>query len=60
VAAVTQREQLMALLDSFGITPAPPGMHRGENPLSVKLVAGEGGVEGYCEDGSFKSVAVWE
>ena len=66
---MTQREQLMALLESFGLTPAPPDRRHGESPLIVELVAGVGGVEGYHDffvewefkdDGSFKEVAIWE
>lgn len=65
---MTQREQLLALLESFGITLAPPECRHGENPLNVEMVSGVGGVEGYSgffvewefwEDGSFMGVSVW-
>lgn len=61
---VTDREALLALLDRFGIQPAPE-----TTELDVILREGEGGVGGYMEffaefrfddDGSFKFLGVWE
>lgn len=59
---MSDREQLLSLLDSFGLEPKLEGQ-------KVVLLAKEGGVGGYigfaCEfvfhpDGSFSEVGVWE
>jgi hypothetical protein len=65
----TDKERLIELLDSFGITPSA---NEGLGDLAqhvVTLRAGEGGIKGYRDfvadfefnpDGSFKDVGVWE
>lgn len=69
----TDKEKLEALLKEFEITPInpdnlmwAPGYATGND---LMLASGVGGVEGYSmfyclfkfdEDGSFKSVGVWE
>lgn len=63
----TQREKLLALLEEFGITPAPND--EPEDETSVQLQAKVGGVAGWngfvCyfnfdDEGNFVNVGVWE